>query len=135
MSENTIDDKIGLGEQKYLIEIARKSIEVFLENEEVLDVEPRFDKLKERKGTFVTLEKHGELRGCIGNIQPGREIYLSVRDNAINAAFRDPRFPPLQKEELDEVEIEISIHLIIVLIIILIVVIKWVQWVLERSRY
>jgi AmmeMemoRadiSam system protein B/AmmeMemoRadiSam system protein A len=59
-------------------------------------------------GAFVTLHKHGELRGCIGEIFPRRELYEAVADHAVNAAFHDPRFPRLQAGELDEIDIEIS---------------------------
>jgi AmmeMemoRadiSam system protein A len=65
--------------------------------------------MKEKRGVFVTLTKNGELRGCIGFIQPLKSIYDSVKENALNAAFHDPRFKPLQKEELKDLKIEISI--------------------------
>ncbi|MDX9867884.1 MAG: AmmeMemoRadiSam system protein B [Kiritimatiellia bacterium] len=60
------------------------------------------------RGGFVTLHKHGALRGCIGEIVPRREIWKVVREQALNAAFHDPRFNALDAAELDEVEIEIS---------------------------
>lgn len=60
-------------------------------------------------GTFVTLTIDGQLRGCIGNFDATEPLTQSVRKNAINAAFRDPRFPPLTDAELDCVRIEISI--------------------------
>jgi len=65
--------------------------------------------MKEKQGVFVTLTKKKELRGCVGFIQPIKSIYDSVKENALNAAFHDPRFKPLQKEELKEIKIEISI--------------------------
>lgn len=64
--------------------------------------------LRQVAGAFVTLHKHGELRGCIGEIEPTRAVVEAVRDQALNAAFRDPRFEPLRPDELDEIEIEIS---------------------------
>ncbi len=100
---------VGGKQQKYLLEIARKTIEAYLDDGKPLDFEALYDELKERKGTFVTLEKNGQLRGCIGNIVPGKEVYLSVSDNAISAAFRDPRFSPLTRNELDDLKIEVSI--------------------------
>ena len=60
-------------------------------------------------GTFVTLKIDGQLRGCIGNLTATEPLSESVRDNAINAAFRDPRFSPLTEKELPKVEIEVSI--------------------------
>lgn len=65
--------------------------------------------LQQERGTFVTLTKEGNLRGCIGNITPVSSIADGVRQNAVQAAFSDPRFPPLQAEEFDEIEIEVSI--------------------------
>lgn len=60
-------------------------------------------------GTFVTLKIDGQLRGCIGNLTASESISDSVRKNAVNAAFRDPRFSPLTDQELNKVEIEVSI--------------------------
>lgn len=59
-------------------------------------------------GAFVTLHKHGMLRGCIGEIFPCRELYKAIEEQAVNAAFNDPRFPHLREDELSEVKIEIS---------------------------
>ena len=65
--------------------------------------------LEENRGTFVTLHKNRKLRGCIGNIEPVKNIFQGVQDNAKNAAFNDTRFSPLSLEELDETIIEVSI--------------------------
>jgi AmmeMemoRadiSam system protein A len=64
--------------------------------------------LLEAHGAFVTLRKHGELRGCIGYTAPSAPLAEAVRDNAINAATRDPRFPPVIEEELKAIRIEVS---------------------------
>lgn len=96
-------------EKKYLLALAREAIKVYLEEGNI--IKPKTDniKLKEEAGVFVTLEEYGQLRGCIGYIGAVQPLYLAVRDNAINAAFNDPRFPPLEKHELDNIEIEISV--------------------------
>jgi AmmeMemoRadiSam system protein A len=60
-------------------------------------------------GTFVTLTKGGRLRGCIGHIKPQGPLFEGVKANAINAAFRDPRFRPLQSDEMAQVKIEVSV--------------------------
>ncbi len=60
-------------------------------------------------GTFVTLKIKGQLRGCIGNLTAKETVWDGVKRNAINAAFHDPRFPPLTDQELDQTEIEVSI--------------------------
>jgi AmmeMemoRadiSam system protein A len=58
---------------------------------------------------FVTLHKHGELRGCIGRIVPEGPLIRLAAAMAMESAFRDPRFPPLQAREPSEIEIEISV--------------------------
>ncbi len=60
-------------------------------------------------GAFVTLKKHGELRGCIGYIQPHAPLFQAVIDNATSAALRDPRFHPVAPAELAELTLEISV--------------------------
>jgi uncharacterized protein len=60
-------------------------------------------------GAFVTLHKDGELRGCIGHIEPTEPLGLVVRRCAVAAASRDPRFPPMAPDELDTVDLEISL--------------------------
>ncbi len=62
-----------------------------------------------RRGTFVTLKINNQLRGCIGNLSADKTIIEGVKDNALNAAFHDPRFPPLSKDEIRNVDIEISL--------------------------
>jgi AmmeMemoRadiSam system protein A len=69
---------------------------------------PRTDWLEEPGATFVTLTLQGQLRGCIGSLEAHRSL-IDVRQNAISSAFRDPRFPPLTKEEFADVVIEVSL--------------------------
>ncbi|WP_317930021.1 AmmeMemoRadiSam system protein A [Halioxenophilus sp. WMMB6] len=59
--------------------------------------------------SFVTLKRNGQLRGCIGNIEAHEPLVQSIRDNAISAAFRDPRFAPLAADELADLELELSV--------------------------
>ena len=58
---------------------------------------------------FVTLTQHGQLRGCIGSLQARRPLLDDVKHNAVNAALRDPRFPPLREAELGITDVEISL--------------------------
>jgi len=62
-----------------------------------------------RCGTFVTLKINHQLRGCIGSLSANATLVAGVKDNAINAAFHDPRFSPLTPTELDAVHIEVSV--------------------------
>ena len=65
--------------------------------------------LSERGACFVTLTLAGELRGCIGSLNAHRPLGEDVRENAIAAALRDPRFPPLDAAEFAQIEIEVSL--------------------------
>jgi AmmeMemoRadiSam system protein A len=65
--------------------------------------------LEEKRGVFVTLQKKGRLRGCIGNLEPVKPVLEGVRENARHAAFDDTRFAPVTPEELSDVEIEVSL--------------------------
>ena len=65
--------------------------------------------LVEHGACFVTLTQHGQLRGCIGSLQAHRPLLDDVKSNAVAAALRDPRFAPLNAEELDITRIEISL--------------------------
>jgi AmmeMemoRadiSam system protein A len=65
--------------------------------------------LAEFGATFVTLLREGELRGCIGSLEPRRRLDEDVRDNAVGAAFRDPRFAPLRRYELEALVVEVSL--------------------------
>lgn len=93
--------------KKEALAIARKSInDAFSEKYELPKVKNK--ELMEKAGVFTTLWKNKELRGCIGALEEN-EIAFNIYRSARWAAFNDPRFYPLQKEELKEVEIEISI--------------------------
>jgi AmmeMemoRadiSam system protein A len=70
---------------------------------------PRIDWLEEPGATFVTLTLHGDLRGCIGSLEAHRPLIDDVRHNAKAAAFLDPRFTPLTKQEFAEVVIDVSL--------------------------
>ena len=65
--------------------------------------------LAEPGASFVTLTRRGELRGCIGTLEAHRPLGMDVRENAVAAAFRDPRFMPLTRAEFDEIRVEVSL--------------------------
>ena len=95
-------------ERQWLLDLARSTITAKLRSERLPGDPPVSDPLTEIRGAFVTLTVDGALRGCIGHVIGTEPLWRSVRSNAINAAFRDPRFSPLAVEELAAVEIEIS---------------------------
>ena len=99
LSENT---------REFLLRLARDTIASSL-NSKPLNIGDIPDEALAKAGTFVTLTKKGELRGCIGFIEPINQIYQGVIDNARSAAFHDPRFLEVGEDELSDVRIEISI--------------------------
>lgn len=100
---------LSLSQKKRLLEIARKSIKEYILKGRKLTVIENDPRLKEEEGAFVTIHKNGDLRGCIGHVLGRGPLSLTVRDMAIAAATEDPRFRPLQKEELDQIDLEISV--------------------------
>lgn len=97
-------------DRKQLLHFARSTIGNQLEHTgSVNRPRSRSGDFDQNRGCFVTLHKDGVLRGCIGTIEPTKPLARCVEENALNAAFHDPRFPPLTEDELPSVEIEISI--------------------------
>lgn len=94
-----------------LLRIARDSLHTYVLRNTRLDLGAYAltEALRARHGAFVTLRSgDGELRGCIGYTQANEALAAAVRDNAINAASRDPRFMPVRADELAEIRIEVS---------------------------
>jgi len=103
-------DKLTREEGEYLLSLARKTIEEKLFNKDTAQNKADLpDKFIKKGAAFVTLNSHGNLRGCIGHIIPQIPLIDCVKANALSAAFKDPRFPPLSKEEWKDIEVEISI--------------------------
>ena len=100
-------------EQQYLLQKARETIESYVRDGTLPDVEATSPRLGEQRGIFVTLHRKGMLRGCIGYVEPSRPdfppLYRAVRDMAVAAATEDPRFPPVQPGELEDIDIEITV--------------------------
>ncbi len=71
-----------------------------------------YPELKTKRATFVTINKRGSLRGCIGSLVPYQSLFEDLVKNAKSAAFGDPRFPPLSREEYESGELEIEISLL-----------------------
>jgi len=92
-----------------LLGFARQTIAARLGRGDTPVERPADREFEQQRAVFVTLKKHGQLRGCIGNLEPVGSLWQGVRDNAINAAFNDYRFSPLSADELDELLIDISI--------------------------
>lgn len=98
-------------EGKIAVQLARDTIKTYFLTGNIMDgseteLPPIFN---EKRGVFVTLTENGMLRGCIGHPYPESMLKYAITDSAISAAFRDPRFPPLNIGELDKVEVEVTI--------------------------
>jgi AmmeMemoRadiSam system protein A len=96
-------------EKSWLLKLARDTIGERLGKSPVKSDMPAGEVLTQPCGAFVTLHKHGALRGCIGLVEALRPLHRSVQEMAAAAAFEDPRFPSLGRDELDEIDIEISV--------------------------
>ncbi len=94
-----------------LLQLARDSIALGLKTGNPLTVNLKDypPELTAQRACFVTLERNGELRGCIGMLEAVRPLVEDVAENAFAAAFRDPRFPPLTDGEFTSLELHISI--------------------------
>ncbi|HNQ90099.1 MAG TPA: AmmeMemoRadiSam system protein B [Verrucomicrobiota bacterium] len=98
-------------DRQRLLRLARQTLAAVTADRPLPEIDPREypGALSAPRGCFVTLTLDGSLRGCIGNLQPRGPLCEAVRDNARNAALRDPRFPPVGPSEVDRIEIEISV--------------------------
>jgi AmmeMemoRadiSam system protein A len=98
-------------QQQLLLTLAKNSIQHGLATGKPLKVNltdfPA--ELTEHRATFVTLQKQGQLRGCIGMLTAIRPLIEDIAENAFAAAFQDPRFPPLADHELNELDIHLSL--------------------------
>ena len=92
-----------------LLSLVRENIHHYLTHHEMISVEDIPPEFTEKRGVFVTLKKHGDLRGCIGYPEPVYPLITALLDSAVSAAVRDPRFPPVQADELDHIQVEITV--------------------------
>lgn len=105
MAESLTDE-----EKELLLKLARQALTEGVGGTPLqpLDLEKLPESLRQPGATFVTLTRHGELRGCVGTLEAYQPLAEDVREHALAAALADYRFPPVTLEELPELEIEIS---------------------------
>jgi AmmeMemoRadiSam system protein A len=108
METNSIAPAIGAESRRFLLSLARETIRCRLEAQPLPSPLPAEPALREHRGAFVTLKIDGRLRGCIGHVIGVAPLWRAVRDNAVAAAFEDPRFEPLTGDELARTQIDIS---------------------------
>ena len=106
-----IINELSLHQQQKLLRIARESIRYELQHRHAMRVDVSvYDELLQQQGSsFVTLNKNGALRGCIGTLQPYQALVSDVVEHARAAAFSDPRFPPLEFDEFADIVISVSV--------------------------
>lgn len=104
-----MESLLNKDQQKYLLGLARQAIEHHLKTRKTIKIKIKDERLKEKRGAFVTLKVENQLRGCIGYPLPYKSLYETTINVAISAATQDYRFQPLTLEELHETKIEISV--------------------------
>ena len=100
---------LSADEKKELIRLARQAVELYVAEKRVIASTTEDPNLLAERGAFVTLKKKGELRGCIGFIEPVASLWETVIQTAIYAASEDNRFTPVTPEELSDLEVVISV--------------------------
>lgn len=105
-----MQERLTIEEQKVLLHLAREAMEKGVRGKKLppLDETLLTPNLREEGSSFVTLTEHGQLRGCIGSLEPHQSLVEDVREHAVAAALQDPRFPPVEEAELNGIQIEIS---------------------------
>ena len=104
------EDKLTIEEKQTLLKLARQALEDGVRGQKLaqLDIQALSPRLREQGASFVTLTVHGNLRGCIGALEPYQPLAEDVREHAIAAALQDYRFPNVVPEELAQIDIEVS---------------------------
>lgn len=94
-----------------VVELAKKAVEEYVKNKRIISVPDTLTpEMKERAGVFVCIKKYEQLRGCIGTFMPScKNVAEEIIRNAICAATEDPRFPPVQEDELDKLSYSVDI--------------------------
>jgi len=105
-----MQEKLTIEEKKILLRLAREAMERGVKGERVPPLEPSSlpENLCDEGSCFVTLTTQGQLRGCIGSLEPYQSLAEDVCEHAVAAALRDPRFPPVEEAELNGIQIEVS---------------------------
>jgi AmmeMemoRadiSam system protein A len=105
-----MQEKRTIAEQSVLLRLAREAMERGVRGEDIPPLDPAAlpAPLREDGSAFITLTVRGQLRGCIGSLEASQSLAEDVREHAVAAALRDPRFPPVAEAELNGIKIEVS---------------------------
>ena len=98
------------GEHHPVVKLAKEAVENYIRRGKMPKPRELTPEMKERAGVFVSLHKHGQLRGCIGTFEPAKDsVAEEIITNAISSSTMDPRFPPVTASELDDLEYSVDI--------------------------
>lgn len=93
-----------------LVQLAKKAVETYIQKGEIIKPQQITTDMKEKAGVFVSLKKHGQLRGCIGTFEPTQpSVADEIVHNAISSAVSDPRFNPVRPSELDDLDYSVDV--------------------------
>ncbi len=93
-----------------LVELAKKTVETYVKQGKTPHPKKLTPEMRQRAGVFVSIHKSGQLRGCIGTIEPRKDnVAKEIIANAISSATRDPRFPPIAPDELDQLDYSVDV--------------------------
>lgn len=107
--EKNMEELLNAKQRRRLLQIARETLKAYVDKGEKLVIDEDDPVLNKEMGAFVTLHKNGQLRGCIGNMIGKGPLYQTVSDMAVQAGTQDMRFSPVRPEELEDIDIEISV--------------------------
>lgn len=96
-------------DQQFLLELSRQTLQHYLTARTTPKPSVTSEELRQKRGAFVTLHERGQLRGCIGYVMALYPLYETVIECSVAAATQDPRFMPVELEELAAIDIEISV--------------------------
>lgn len=97
-------------EEHPLVQLARQAVEGYVQKRIVIEPGELSQEMKERAGVFVSLKKHGQLRGCIGTFEPTQaSVAEEIIQNAISSATGDPRFSPVSPSELGSLDYSVDV--------------------------
>jgi hypothetical protein len=93
-----------------IVKLAKDTVESYIRERRISSPKELTPEMKERAGVFVSIHRRGELRGCIGTFEPTRSnVAEEIMSNAISSSTRDPRFPPIDESELNDLEYSVDI--------------------------
>jgi len=93
-----------------LVQLARKAVESYVKEHKVFRPQDLTPEMQQEAGVFVSLKRHGQLRGCIGTFEPTQSnVAEEIVQNAISSATRDPRFNPVRPDELPDLEYSVDV--------------------------